>query len=126
MEREADTKTAEEQARFIFYKIGALVFDAVRQELAAITLPLIQEQLAQTQKIPAPEEAISPAPADDQAGASAPTAPLQQDNHQDPYLAIRALIASYVEEQLEAQAPQIIAKILTHAFQAPNSPPPSS
>ena len=118
---ETDSAKADEQARLIFYKIEGLVFDALRQELAEITAPLIREHLAN-----------QAAHADKPAGL--PQSPHSevhtQDNHKDPYHSIRNLITGFVQETLEEQAPQMIATILAKAFRAsddvpPNPPPPS-
>ena len=116
--------TADEQARLIFYKIETLVFDAVRQEFAEMTAPLIKAHLE--------EQALKDAPnPSGEAGTQTPHQNQhdnQQDNQQDPYQVIRALITGFVHEALEEQAPHNVAQILAKAFaatDAPKSPPRS-
>ena len=110
------SRAAAEQARAIFYKIETLVYEAVRTEVdheieAAINAHFANK--AAQNKPHRNDDDDDIAANDDISGA-----------HSAEFAAIRHLIASYVIEVIEQEAPAIITKTLAKALRAPRTYPP--
>ena len=110
------SRAAAEQARAIFYKIETLVYEAVRTEVDHEIEAAINAHFA---------------------NSAAHNTPHRNDDNNDvandsiaahsaEFAAIGHLIAGYVIEVIEQEAPAIITKTLAKALRAPRTYPPDN
>lgn len=117
---------AKRDANQVFYKIEAMLFDAVREEFkdntaladmihSAITASQTNEDVASAVHHAETQEAKSLEANSQEANSQ--EANTQKDSAQEEsFAAIRDIITAYVIEAIEDQAPPLITKTLLHAL----------